>query len=329
MMSSDPVLSTVIIGCGMIAGGYDETDRPQGITTHAAACRRHPDFTIVACVEPDEARRSAFMEFWNIGQGFADMDGLINGGVEFDAAVISAPTSEHISILRRLLNTGVKGVMCEKPICGCWRESSDIVAAYGRAGRVLAVNYPRRWNPVIVDLKERLAGGEWGALQSVVGHYGGGLINNGSHMLDLLSFLFGEVAPLSVSGVRPLSGDDFSCDVLMTVGGDAAGSMIAFDARHYGMFEMSAYLERGAFSLEDFGRVLKLRQVEDEPLVPGRKRLAAATETETGWRNAQYYAYDNFHAAVTRGVPLSSDGESALMTEKACDDIRRMAVVER
>ena len=144
-------------------------------------------------------------------------------------------------------------------------------------------------------------------------------------MMDLLSFLFGKVVPLSVSGVKNSGGDDFLCDVMMTVGGGATGSMIALDASRYGTFEMNAYLERGAFSLEDWGRVLRLRRIEDEPLVPGRKRLAAATETETGWRDAQYHAYDNFHAAMTLGAPLSSDGESALAAEKACDDIRRMA----
>src|SRR3989338_2629014 len=109
MTSSGPVLSTVIIGCGKIAGGYDEIDRPQGVITHAAACRRHPGFTVVACVEPDEARRSAFMGFWDIGRGFADLDGFLDSGAAFDVAVVSAPTPEHVPILRRLLATGEIG----------------------------------------------------------------------------------------------------------------------------------------------------------------------------------------------------------------------------
>ena len=59
--------SVLIVGCGKIAGGFDE-GRPVGDSplTHAGAYIRDGRFNIVACVEPDDNRRSEFMAAWDV-----------------------------------------------------------------------------------------------------------------------------------------------------------------------------------------------------------------------------------------------------------------------
>ena len=51
------VLSALIIGCGDIAGGYDEAGDERAVRTHAGAYRAHPNFCVTACIDPDDQRR--------------------------------------------------------------------------------------------------------------------------------------------------------------------------------------------------------------------------------------------------------------------------------
>ena len=51
------VHKTLIVGCGKIAGGYDQMSIDSTIKTHAKAYSQNPDFQIDACVEPDNEKK--------------------------------------------------------------------------------------------------------------------------------------------------------------------------------------------------------------------------------------------------------------------------------
>ena len=56
---SEP-FSVLIVGCGAIAGGYDEHGTQEVLLTHAGAYSQDSRFRIRACVEPDSDRRKQF-----------------------------------------------------------------------------------------------------------------------------------------------------------------------------------------------------------------------------------------------------------------------------
>ena len=64
------VLSALIIGCGDIAGGYDEAGDERAVRTHAGAYRAHPNFCVSACIEPDVQSRQQFMAFLGLSYGY-------------------------------------------------------------------------------------------------------------------------------------------------------------------------------------------------------------------------------------------------------------------
>lgn len=318
-------LKTAIIGCGQVAGGYDETDSPQGVTTHAHACRGHPGFHLAACVEPDAERRAAFASHWGVEWDFADLEALLGGTEAIDVAIVSCPTESHGNALRRLLDTPVRGVLCEKPLTGNPGESEDLVLAYAEAGKVLAVNYSRRWNKSFARLREEIAASNWGSLRAASCHCSGGLFHSGSHMIDLLHFLFGPMNLEQASGLRTMGHEGPACDALLRADNGAPITYSAIDTPEVGVFELSCYMDGGHFSIEDLGRVLRQRTLEPEPMVPGRRRLGPSRQCETEWRDAMLNCYDEIHGAVTGDGPLASGGQSALAAERMCAQILDLA----
>jgi len=148
------------------------------------------------------------MRAWQVPLGFGSIDEAARSGGAFEVISICSPTRSHAQDLRVSLGLRPKLIFCEKPICDSAAQAEKLVGECARAGIALAVNYTRRWDPAVADLRDGIAQGRWGTLRSAVGYYNKGLLNNGSHMLDLLGLLLG---PLSVVEVgTPF--DDFSAD---------------------------------------------------------------------------------------------------------------------
>ncbi|CAA7618672.1 Gfo/Idh/MocA family protein [Magnetospirillum sp. UT-4] len=356
--TSEP-LRALVIGCGAVAGGYDAARglSPDGeVLSHARAYGLHPGFRLVACIEPDAARRAEFMAAWGIPHGFAS---LAECDVPFDVASVCVPTEAHVETLERLLAAPppqpspargegaffsspsplagegwgggaartLRAVWCEKPLSLDLAAATRLVEAYRAAGVLLAVNYMRRWDPDMVALRDDIASGRLGRLQSAFGRYTKGIATNGSHMLDLLAFLTGApLAPLAVH--RRL--DDFSADdptltaTLATADG-APVQLAGLDRAAFTVFELDLAFERARVTIEESGYRMRRQAVVDNPRYPGYRMLEAAESRPTGLGRAFLSAADNIHRAVTAGAPLASDGASALAVQSLCAGLTGMA----
>lgn len=321
---SEP-LDVLIVGCGRIAGGFDE-EGGGPVRSHAGAYRAHGGFRLAACVEPDPERRTAFMAAWDVPQGFATLEEALGSGVAFDVASLCAPTPEHVAALEALLAARPRAVLCEKPVTGDLDATRRLVAAFAEAGVPLAVNHLRRFDGRVRTLKDELAAGDWGAVRSVVGLYNKGVLNNGSHMVDLIHLLFGPVAPVAVAGAREdgVPGDP-TVDAVLRLDDGTPVHLVGADARDYAVFELSIVAEAGLLALCDSGFRLVTRRTRPSPRFAGYRDLGDGTVEATGLDEAMVAAVANLHDAVCEGVALWSDGASALAAQETCERLRSMA----
>ena len=187
-------IKTLLVGCGNIAGGFDFD---QGIlpSTHAGAYKYHSNFDLTACVDPDNARLKQFSVDWKVKYTFLNMKEVIDSGLDFDVVSICSPTQYHHSNICDVLNLKSKPklIFCEKPLAKKYEEAIDIMRMCEQAGVLLVVNHTRRWDPKVIELRNFIATGELGEVRSVVGYYNKGILNNGSHMVDLLLSLFDSI----------------------------------------------------------------------------------------------------------------------------------------
>lgn len=322
--TSEP-LSALIVGCGEIAGGFDEDSLGPEVLTHAGAYSRHPRFTVAACVDPDPERRRNFIEQWGIGAGFADLDACRAAGAPYDVASVCVPTAAHREVLEGLLEMPVRAVFCEKPLTGDVAASRRLVEAYEKAGRPLAVNYFRRWDESMGRLRDDIAGGRWGAVQSVTGHYTKGVLNCGSHLIDLVAFLFGPLrAEAAFRSRLDFEPGDPTLDAMLSTEGGAPVYLVGADSRMFFTFEVDLMMEKGRLVIEDLGMVVRQRRVVVNPTFPSRRTLDRGEWLETGFGEAMLRAVDNLRANLEEGEALLGDGRDALAVQGLCAELLDM-----
>jgi len=197
-------------------------------------------------IEPDESPRAAAT-----AAGLATSprfeDALERRDIE--AIIICSPHRQHAAQIVAAAEAG-KHVFCEKPLCTTAQEMEAVAAAVTGAGVQLGIGHERRFEPAIIDLRARLAAGEFGTPLLMEGNFSqdkffalppdnwrlsaeaapvGPLSATGIHLVDLSIAVFGrpiEVwAKLATRGSTFANGDTLA--VMISFAGGASAQLAA------------------------------------------------------------------------------------------------------
>lgn len=323
---ADLVLRSVIIGCGQIAGGYDERTGPEEVYTHAKAYCLQPATELVAVADLDSRRVHEFSARWGNPAVYTDAAHML-ASVGPDIVSICTPDDTHAALLEMCLDCpGLKAVWCEKPLTTEIDRAEAIVSAYAKRGIVLAVNYQRRWEAEMQRIKRALQGGELGNIQKVVVYYTKGICHNGSHAVDLLLDWFGPPTKMQVLGSHvDFVTDDPTVDARLLMG-EVPVYLIGTDARAYSIFELHILGTLGRVAVKDSGRETEWFRRQPDPHLEGYQILSSrgiVYETEAS-RTMAHALEDIVHAIFT-GQSVRSNGESALATLRVCRELASLA----
>lgn len=321
------MLAVLLVGCGNIAGGYDSGPGATAMPlTHAGAYTRHGGFRVTTCVEPNDARREAFMRTWSIPMGYRNLE-EVPAISHFDIVSICSPTAAHSQQVDAALALRPRLIFCEKPVTLHVHDTETCIAQCDAAGVLLAVNHTRRWAPDIINLRERLAAGELGTVRSVSGLYNKGILNNGSHLIDLLHYLIGPLTVVAtLSPIVDALPDDPSVAALLQ--SDAGGVPVHLRTAHasdYSVFEIEIVTSTGILVMEESGFTWRQRMATDSAIFPGYKVLGAAIMATGGYRDAMVAAVSNIHNALLNNEPLRSTGATALAAQRVCNQLLHLA----
>ncbi|MDO9140130.1 MAG: Gfo/Idh/MocA family oxidoreductase [Methylobacter sp.] len=320
-------LRVLIVGCGNIAGGFDQ-GRVAGHlpSTHAGAYMRDGRFDLLACVEPDDKRRGEFMAAWGVATGFQTIEEALASGKQFDVISICSPTECHAHDLEMALSLQPKLIFCEKPLTTSVTENQRLLEECAQLNIRLAINYTRRWDAEISTLHANMQAGRWGQLRSVMGYYNKGVLNNGSHMVDLLHLLVGAMEIVKVG--KPIH-DFFANDPTVPVwleGASGIPVMLACGhAEDYAIFELQLVFSVGMVIMEEGGLFWRERAVLDSGTFKGYRVLDAGVRRVGQYPGAMLNAADNIYRAIQQGDLLASSGESALAAQDMCEKIKQQA----
>ena len=150
-----------------------------------------------------------------------DLDAIL-ADPAIDAVVFATPHSQHGAQVERAAATG-KHVFMEKPFTLDVKSAERALDAVARAGVTLAVAYPRRFHPAMIELKARIEDGRLGEVThcasaqtsptglAMAPDYwrsdpreapAGAMTATGVHNLDALIYLFGAIDEVYCSSVR-------------------------------------------------------------------------------------------------------------------------------
>lgn len=318
----------LIVGCGNIAGNLDLGRGSNTLpVTHAGAFTLNQNFKLLACIDVDKSKSKYFAENWNIAYSFNSIDQVLKSNLYFDVISICSPTECHIADINACLPLNPKLFFCEKPISTQVEESSKTKAACDEIGALIAVNYLRRWDKDIIKLKREISSKKRGALRSVIGIYNKGLLNNGSHLIDLLNFLIGkmELKFVGQPNYDFFANDPSICVVLETASGVPILLVPGAEAKDYSIFELQMVFENSMLVMHDGGLRWVDRQVGTSSIFGGYRVLDLGVEKVGDYLSTMSNAVDNIWRAVTKGDSLNSNWDTAITAQTMCEEIFKQA----
>ncbi len=284
--TSRKIYRAAIIGCGAIAGGFDEKSGFKHAFTHAGAYKKHPRFELTAIAENNRERLSEFQKVWQVKKAYADYRELLEKE-EIDVLSICAPDRLHSSLVNQALDRGtVKCILEEKPVALDLKEAVKIVESCRKKKVSLYINYNRLWDPLHHAVKEILSEGFLGTIQGCTAYYVRGIKHNGTTMISALRFLLGEDivhAQALGSTTSEIEGDP-AMDALFTMDSGRRVTLIAADKSGYGhsIFEIDIIGNKGRIRLVDNGFGIELYRTGQYKRYPGVNALIPVSPEEQG-----------------------------------------------
>jgi len=222
VLNNSPPYRAIVIGLGQIGQGYDyNKDNSLFLTTHASAYQYHSLFELVGGVDLNPKNCQLFEEKYQrptFNTVAAAMDAL-NPVV----ASVATPTDCHLETFTSLLPYSLRAVVLEKPIAGDIVQARQLTELAKDHSIAVLVNYVRRYEPGTQELRKMISSGLIGDVYKGIVYYGKGFLNNGSHFVDLLTYLLGPPALISIvnSGrsINVSGVNDHEADLVIAFGG--------------------------------------------------------------------------------------------------------------
>ena len=181
--------------------------------THVDAIRQASGVRLSGIVEPGPGGRAYAEE--NGCRLHANLDELIASRP--DGVVVATPNETHAALAMELLAAGIP-VLVEKPLATTVAEAASILKASEKAGVPVLTAHHRRYNERILKARQLAGSRDFGhlvigsvlcSLKKPASYFdvawrtlpgsGGPLLINMIHEIDLLRFLFGEVASVNAT----------------------------------------------------------------------------------------------------------------------------------
>ncbi|SDH62333.1 Gfo/Idh/MocA family protein [Propionivibrio dicarboxylicus] len=304
----------VIIGLGQIGMTSDiGLDPEQYIWSHARAFFAHPAFSLLAGVDPSPTSRAAFEEAYRRPSYATAAEAL--SAHRPDIVVIAVPTVNHLQALQETLAASrPMAVLCEKPLSYRFDEAVAMTDTCRQANVRLFVNYVRRADPAVREIKQRLNSGQIAQPLKGVVWYSKGLFNNGSHFFDLMQYWLGEMRTYEIVNSGRLLGNDPEPDFMAVFGG---GQIQFLSAREedYSHYTIELVSPSGRLRYDQGGSKVVWQSAIASPESPAYKVLdSAEDEIRNDLNRAQWNIADQMANALCGNKSDICSGDEALST---------------
>ena len=325
-----------LVGFGRMGAGYAEDAvmaKYYRYAAHAQVLRDHPRLDWQVVVESDPIAREVALGRWEVPIAVSSTAELGCAAAEIDIVVLATPPSARRGILQGF--PSLRAVLAEKPLGEDLSSANEFLKDCSARELLVQVNLWRRAD-------RGLRGLAYGGMTDLIGEpmvvnclYGNGLLNNGSHMVDLIRMFFGEVEGFRVhnpgcwSENGPIPGD-INPTFAMRMHSGLIVSFAPIDFRRYRENGMIVWGREGRLDILNEGLVVRHYPIVSNRAMSGEYEILndAGTDLQSTVGDALYWMYDNLLEALDRDDQqlLHSPSASALVTTQWVDEIFRKAV---
>lgn len=329
---SDLRLRTVLIGAGRVGARYADDPvmaRHFRYASHAQVLAKHPQFAWEAVVDPCDDARQAVQRKWNVPHAVSTVAEL-KGKCEPEVATLAIPSESRLAVIEQL--PSLRAVLVEKPLGHSFAESHGFIQFCQRRNILVQVNFWMRGDETFRRWARDGLAKLTGPVQCAFALYGNGLRNNGSHIIDFVRMMLGEVEAVQALGgsvTKQSSALPSDLDIAFILH-LALGIPVML---HPLVFQH--YRENGLDIWGEAGRLGVLQEGLGLYLYPRRLHRAAQHEWEIASDEPEqirstageafYHMYTNLAAGLAGQEALWSPAESALRTEGVIEAVLRSA----
>lgn len=308
-----------IIGAGNIAALFD-VPQSTGVLTHAHAYWLHPGFELCGFVDTEKEKSEAATKRWG-GRPYTSIANLVK--LEQPEVVsVCTPDETHASMVRELEAKNILGGILEKPLAVDLTGARAIAASPMIKKGKFIVNYSRLFVPEFQELKRAYHDGMYGRLLSATGYYGKGLLHNGSHMISLLSWLFGKIRVLKkISIINDFSTADPSISTVLQLSGTIPCSIHAINSRSYSIFELDMLFSKTRIRMIESGNKIEIYKCETSKRYKGYSIMSLQETVTTSLGRSLSFAVENLYRWLEGSQPPLSTVQEAFSVQKICQGI--------
>ena len=309
-------LGVVVIGLGNMGMLADlSLDPDLYVYSHARGFHQHPKFKLLAGIDSSAQRRAEFVAaydrpvFLSISEALRLFDP--------DVVALAVPTEAHAIVLEQVMaQRAPRAILCEKPLAYTLNEAARIVSLCSQAGTQLFVNYVRRSDPAVREIKSWLQSGKLILPLKGVAWYSKGLYNNGSHFLDLLKYWLGDFQGFKVIQARTSWADDPEPDFLTNFEGGQIHFLSA-NERDYSHYNVELVSPSGRIRYDAGGGRVLWQSVIRHPTLPGYKVLDSnEQEIPNDLSKIQLHVVNQLSLALAGQPAAICTGDQALRTNE-------------
>jgi predicted dehydrogenase len=320
------VLNSLVVGLGQIGMTYDyDVENDSKILTHTSGFHYHSGYKLEGAVDPN---KDACIKFTK--KFYLPSYNSLKEASKFlcpDVVSIATPSASHYATFLEVLEFFTpKAILIEKPIALKISEAREIVKIARNKNCVIAVNYILRFEPGVRQLKKMIEQDEFGRIYKGCVWYSKGIINNGSHYVDLLSCIFGNVGNIKIlEKGRKWDARDPEPDVSMRFG-NVDIIFLAGKEEYFEISELELIGTKGRIQIHQGGLSISYQKVINDPIFSGYSILnSKKSEIATDIMRYQFNVLDNLHQHIRNQGPLYSTGDSGLMTLEIIDEIIKLS----
>jgi spore coat polysaccharide biosynthesis protein SpsF (cytidylyltransferase family)/predicted dehydrogenase len=240
-----------VVGLGKI-GALNEAESCQEwpVNTHAGGYRRFGKTQLAAACDINPKNRERFDEDWKIQKVYDRAEEMFSQE-DLSLVSIATPVESHAQLCMLAVDAGVRAILCEKPFVSDCEKGKEVIQACREHGVVLAINHWMRWSTTLRSIRDFLGRGGIGKVQTLRCHYSKGAMNSGTHAVDLLRFLFGEIVSVRGTESRPLDIGEENIGGVLELASDLTAYLTVNDYRHFFAFELDVIGTQGRLRMAD------------------------------------------------------------------------------
>ena len=193
-----------VIGCGLGAN-------------HAYAYANAPEYDLIAVCDLSAEVLGNFYENSRLEPGsvkqYSDYKEMLEQE-NLDVVSVATPDDHHTNPVCDASDAGVKGILCEKPLCIQLEDADRIIETVERNGTKMSVDHTRSWISSYQTVRQEIRDGEIGGLTRIIAHMCGRramLFRNGTHTVDAVCY-FAESDPIWVIASHERGFEDYGTE---------------------------------------------------------------------------------------------------------------------